>query len=71
MRLVHYRVVKLDTPEGNKTHQLEFESISKNGQSGGYNCGVLFKGTWKECHKKKKEYMNENTKGTNIELFRK
>ena len=59
MRSAKYKVIKLDTPEGNITHKLEFESMSKNKQSGGYNCGVLFKGTCKECRLKKQEYENE------------
>lgn len=59
MRLVKYKIVKLETPTENKTHQLEFESMSKlSKNSGGYNCGVLFRGTYKECRKKKEEYAN-------------
>lgn len=59
MKLVKYRVKKLDTPDGRITHKLEYESASKlSKNSGGYNCGVLYRGSWKECHKKKKEYEN-------------
>lgn len=58
MRLVKYKIVKLETPIENKTHKLEYESTSKHLNSGGYNCGVLYKGTYKECKKKKEEYEN-------------
>lgn len=53
-----YKVVKLNEPDGRITHKLELESMTKHGKdSGGYNYSVLFKGTWKECHQKKKEYI--------------
>lgn len=58
MKKVSYKVVKLEEPDGDKTHRLEFEAISKGKDCGGYNCGVLFKGTYKECVKKRKEYVN-------------
>ena len=52
-----YRIVKLEEPEGKITHKLEFESFTKHSKdSGGYNCGVLFKGSYKECKLRKKEY---------------
>lgn len=52
-----YRIVKLEEPEGRITHKLEFESFTKHSKdSGGYNCGVLFKGSYKECKLRKKEY---------------
>ena len=59
MRSVKYKIVKLDTPDGRITHKLEYESVSKlSKNSGGYNCGVLFRGTYKECKKRKDEYAN-------------
>ena len=49
MKLVHYKVERLIDPEGDNTHKLTYESISKNKQSGGFNYGILLKGTYREC----------------------
>lgn len=70
MKLVHYRVERLLNPKGEKTHQLIYESISKNKQSGGYGMGIVHKGTFRECHDLKKEIENENTKDEFIRAFR-
>ena len=58
MKKVSYKIVKLEEAKEGKTHRLEFETVSKGKESGGYNCGVLFTGTFKECRLKKKEYEN-------------
>lgn len=69
MRLVHYRVERLLNPDGDDTHQLVYESISKNKQSGGYGMGIVMTGSFKECHEKKREIENENTKRISIEIL--
>ena len=51
-----YKIERLEKPEGKITHKLEFESYTQHESSGGFNCGVLFKGTYKECRLKKREY---------------
>lgn len=60
MKLVKYKVVRLLEPEGDNTHQLIYESVSKNKDTGGYGYGVRYRGTYRECLERKKEY--ENTK---------
>lgn len=60
MKLVKYKVIRLNEPVGNNTHQLVYESISKHKQSGGCGYGIKHIGTFKECQKIKKEIENEN-----------
>ena len=71
MKLAKYRVTRLNEPVGDKTHQLVYETqtINKLRQSGGYGMGIVMIGTFKECHEKKREIENENTKRISIELL--
>lgn len=68
MKLVHYRVERLNNPDGEKTHQLIYESISKNKSSGGYGMGIVHKGSFRECHDIKKEIEDKNER-KNFELL--
>ena len=55
MKLEKYKVERLENPEGNITHKLVYESISKNKGSGGFGYGIRHKGTYRECLEMKKE----------------
>lgn len=55
MKLEKYKVERLEVPEGNITHKLVYESISKNKGSGGFGYGIRHKGTYRECLEIKKE----------------
>ena len=58
MRLVKYKVIRLNEPEGQITHQLVYESKTKNGENGGFGCGIRHRGTYRECLELKKEIEN-------------
>lgn len=58
MKLAKYKVVKLNEPEGNITHQLVYETASKNKESGGFGCGIRHRGTYRECLERKRELEN-------------
>ena len=58
MRLVKYKVIRLNEPEGQITHQLVYESKTKNGESGGFGCGIRHRGTYRECLERKRELEN-------------
>lgn len=62
MKLVKYKIERLIEPEGNITHKLVYESISKNKNSGGFGYGVRHKGTYKECLERKREIEYELSK---------
>lgn len=62
MKLEKYKVIRLNNPEGEITHQLVYESASKHKESGGFGYGIKHRGTYRECLKMKKEIENENTK---------
>lgn len=62
MKLAKYRVTRLNEPEGNITHQLVYETISKNKDSGGYGLGIRYRGSYKECIERKREIENELSK---------
>lgn len=59
MKLVFYRVERLQEPEGDNTHQVVYESMTKNKFAGGFNYGIRFRGTYKECLRRKRELENE------------
>lgn len=63
MKLVKYKVVKLQEPIGASTHKLEFESVSKHKQSGGFNYGIKCIGTYRECLEEKKRLLEEENDG--------
>ena len=59
MKLVKYKVEKLIEPDGDITHHVTYESISKHKQSGGYGDGEVTRGTYQECLKMKKVLEDE------------
>ena len=59
MRLEKYKVIRLNNPEGEITHQLVYESASKHKESGGFGYGIKHRGTYRECLKIKKEIEDE------------
>lgn len=68
MKLAKYSIERLVQPEGNITHKLVYESMTKNNSSGGFGFGIRYRGTYKECLEKKKEIENEisNTNSTSF-----
>ena len=58
MKSAKYKVIRLNEPEGQITHQLVYESMTKNGESGGFGCGIRHRGTYRECLELKKEIEN-------------
>lgn len=68
MRLVKYKVSRLNEPEESITHQVIYETITKNNGTGGFGYGMVFKGSYKQCIKRKKELENENaeTRGARV-----
>ena len=58
MKSVKYKVIRLNEPEGQITHQLVYESMTKNGESGGFGYGIRHRGTYRECLELKKEIEN-------------
>lgn len=58
MRSVKYSVSRLREPEGDKTHQVIYETISKNEGTGGFGYGSKFRGSYKQCIERKKELEN-------------
>lgn len=71
MRSVKYRVSRLNEPEGSITHQVIYETISKNFESGGFGYGIKFRGSYKQCIERKRELENENTKTRSARVPRK
>ena len=58
MKSAKYKVIRLNEPEGDITHQLVYESKTKNVESGGFGCGIRHRGTYRECLELKKEIEN-------------
>ena len=58
MKSVKYKVIRLNESEGQITHQLVYESMTKNGENGGFGCGIRHRGTYRECLDLKKEIEN-------------
>lgn len=58
MKSVKYKVIRLNEPEGDITHQLVYESKTKRGESGGFGCGIRHRGTYRECLERKRELEN-------------
>ena len=70
MKSVKYKVIRLNTPEGDNTHQLVYETETKlTNQTGGFNYGIKHRGTYRECLNMKKELENENPKRNDFRLF--
>ena len=67
MRSVKYSVSRLREPEGNITHKLVYETISKNEGTGGFGYGIKFRGSYKQCIERKRKLENEsNTRSTRV-----
>lgn len=67
MRSVKYRVSRLKEPEGDITHQVIYETISKNYETGGFGYGIKFRGSYKKCIERKRKLENEpNTRSTRV-----
>ena len=62
MKSVKYKVIRLNEPEGDITHQLVYESKTKNGESGGFGCGIRHRGTYRECLERKRKIEYELSK---------
>ncbi len=69
MKLAKYRVTRLNEPEGNITHQLVYETISKNKDSGGYGLGIRYRGSYKECIERKREIEEKKEIWQNIKGY--